>query len=54
MLVLLAVFAPSHAFSPTTASDEVLQASYKILELQIYREVRFGLFTVMGPYYYHK
>jgi hypothetical protein len=54
MLVLLEVFAPSHAFSPTAASAEALQASYKILELQIYREVRFGLFTVMGPYYYHK
>jgi outer membrane lipoprotein-sorting protein len=31
MLVLLAVFAPSHAFSPTAASAEALQASYKIL-----------------------
>ena len=51
MLVLLEVFAPSHAFSPTAASAEALQASYKILEPQIYREVRFGLFTVVGPYF---
>jgi hypothetical protein len=53
MLVLLEVFAPSHAFSPTAASAEALQASYKILELQIYVEVRFGFFTIIGPYYYH-
>jgi hypothetical protein len=53
MLVLLEVFAPSHAFSPTAASAEALQASYKILELQIYAEVRFGFFTIMEPYYYH-
>jgi hypothetical protein len=53
MLVLLAVFAPSHAFSPTAASAEALQASYKILELQIYVEVRFGFFTIIRPYYYH-
>jgi hypothetical protein len=53
MLVLLEVFAPSHAFSPTAASAEALQASYKILEPQIYAEVRFGFFTIIGPYYYH-
>jgi hypothetical protein len=53
MLVLLAVFAPNHAFSPTAASAEALQVSYKILELQIYAEVRFGFFTIMGPHYYH-
>ncbi|MFL6492805.1 MAG: hypothetical protein ACJ70O_06885 [Nitrososphaera sp.] len=54
VLVLRAVFAPSHAFSPTTASAEALQASYKLLDLQIYTEARFGFSTVMGYYYYHK
>jgi hypothetical protein len=54
VLVLLAVFAPSHAFSPTVASAEALQASYKLLDLQIDTEVRFSFSTVMGPYYYHK